>query len=212
MKIRVLTAIIIIFIGGLVLTFTSGAGWRREESTVAFTAGNLVRLHVVAHSNRETDQRVKLQVRDRILKETEKLLVVEDQEKALAVLAAYRDDLARAAEDELRKAGFNYDATVELGEFDFPERAYEFGVLPAGKYQAIRVVLGAGGGQNWWCVLFPPVCHLSMAEKAGVEAPSPEQIKLRWRAWEELKAAHGEEMQQALVKWLSLFQLATVVR
>ncbi len=212
MKVRILTAIIIIIIGVLLITFTSGAGWRREEPAVAFTAGNLVRLHVVAHSNREADQRVKLQVRDRILKETEKLLVVEDRETALAVLAANRENLARAAEDELCKAGFNYGAAVELGEFEFPERAYEFGVLPAGKYQAIRVVLGAGGGQNWWCVLFPPVCHLSMAESTGGGAASPEQIKLRWKAWEDLKAAHGKEMKEALVKWLSLFQLATVVR
>ncbi|NLW56196.1 MAG: stage II sporulation protein R [Firmicutes bacterium] len=212
MKVRVFTAIIIILVGGLVLTITSGAGWYREESTVAFAAGNLVRLHVIAHSNQETDQRVKLRVRDRILKETEKLLVVEDREKALAVLAAHREDLARAAEEELRKAGLNYNAGVELGEFEFPERAYEFGVLPAGKYQAIRVVLGAGGGENWWCVLFPPVCHLSLAEKTADDTLSPEQIKLRWKAWEELKAEYGEDLKQALVKWLSLFQLATVVR
>lgn len=211
MKVRLFTVFIIILVGGLVLTLTGGAGWRREEPMVAFTAGNLVRLHVLAHSNREADQKVKLQVRDRILKETEKLLTVEDREKALAVLAANREYLARAAEDELKKAGFNYGAAVELGEFAFPERRYEFGVLPAGKYQAVRVVLGTGGGENWWCVLFPPVCHLSLPEKTA-DRRSPEQIRLRWKAWERLQAEHGEDMKQALVEWLSLFQLATVVR
>ena len=129
------------------------------------------------------------------IQETEKLLVVEDQRKPGR---CWRRTVmtARAAEDELRKAGSTWTPR-ELGSSIFRNAPMNF-VLPAGKYQAIRVVLGAGADRTGG--VLPPVCHLSMAEKAVWRPPSPEQIAA-WRAWEELKAAHGEEM-QSFVKWL----------
>ena len=208
MKVRVFTALIMVLIGGLLLTLTGKAGLKRIESEVAFTAGNLVRLHVMANSDGPEDQRVKLSVRNRILEETEELLAVNTKEEAMVILADHRDYLAHTAENELRKQGFNYSVAVEMGEFEFPERSYEFGVLPAGSYQALRVILGEGKGRNWWCVLFPPVCHLSFEEKTEVSA---EKLRLRWKALENLQAEQGALMEKAWSEWAKLFQLATIV-
>lgn len=208
MRIRIFTIIILMLITGLLLNFTEKIS-KGEAAEVAFSTGNLVRLHVVANSDGIEDQKVKLLVRDRILRETEELLAVESREEALERLAEKKGYLIQAAEDELQKYGFNYHAGLEMGEFNFPERKYEFGVLPAGQYQALRVVLGKGSGQNWWCVLFPPVCHLTTEPKENL---SQEKLKLRWKAWEELKEEKEKIMEKAWMEWAKYFQMATLVK
>jgi len=80
-------------------------------------------------------------------------------------------------------------------------------VLPAGNYQALRVVLGNGQGKNWWCVLFPPVCHLT-EEKPAAEG---ETIRLRWKALEDLQRNKEKLAKKAWVEWAKWFQLATIV-
>ncbi|HEY8391747.1 MAG TPA: stage II sporulation protein R [Capillibacterium sp.] len=210
MKARIITVLILFFIGGVVLSLTGSFQWPAVETTVAFSPGNLIRLHVIANSDGEADQQVKLLVRDRMLQETAALLAgIGDQKAALAMLKRNRAVLAAAATDELRKHGFAYRAMVEVGEFRFPERHYEFGVLPAGNYQALRVVLGKGQGQNWWCVLFPPVCHLTMAEEKP--AKEREQIRLRWKALEDLGRNKEQLAEKAWVEWAKWFQLATII-
>lgn len=208
MRIRIFTIIILMLITGLLLNFTEKIS-KGEAAEVAFSTGNLVRLHVVANSDGIEDQKVKLLVRDRILRETEELLAVESREEALERLAEKKGYLIQAAEDELQKYGFNYHAGLEMGEFNFPERKYEFGVLPAGQYQALRVVLGKGSGENWWCVLFPPVCHLTTEPKENL---SQEKLKLRWKAWEELKEEKEKIMEKAWMEWAKYFQMATLVK
>lgn len=208
MKTRIVTALILVMIGGLILTLTGNSAVSSAETTVAFSPGNLIRLHVMANSDRAEDQEVKLLVRDRILAETAVLLRdINDRTEGLAVLRAHQDDLVVAAEDELKRHGFPYRAAVEVGEFGFPERRYDFGVLPAGKYQALRVVLGQGQGRNWWCVLFPPVCHLTMDDRTAKEA---EPIRLRWKALEDLRERKEELEKKAWVEWAKWFQLATI--
>lgn len=208
MRIRIFTIIILMLITGLLLNFTEKIS-KGEAAEVAFSTGNLIRLHVVANSDGVEDQKVKLLVRDRILRETEELLAVESREEALERLAEKKGYLIQAAEDELQKYGFNYHAGLEMGEFNFPERKYEFGVLPAGQYQALRVVLGKGSGENWWCVLFPPVCHLTTEPKENL---SQEKLKLRWKAWEELKEEKEKIMEKAWMEWAKYFQMATLVK
>ena len=171
MKVRVFTAIIIILVGGLVLTITSGAGWYREESTVAFAAGNLVRLHVTS-MHQETDQGKTSGARP-ILKETEKLLVVEDRESSGCACSSPRGR-ARAAE-ELRKAGLII--TPRTREFEFPERAYEF-ECPGRK--TLHPGCFRGRGRNGGVSCRFAICR-SLRRQPTILL-SPEQIKLRWKA------------------------------
>ena len=118
---------------------------------------NALRLHVIANSDSYEDQRVKLLVRDALL-ETFDGFSVDSREEAKTRLLAMGDELQSAAERVLYENGADYPVTLEAGEFEFPDRSYGGELYPAGEYSALRVILGAGEGQNWWCVMFPPLC------------------------------------------------------
>lgn len=120
----------------------------------------IVRLHVIANSDSEADQRVKLRVRDAVINYLEDLGGAESQAEALAYVDARTDQIATVAEDVLQDGGFTYGAEAMTGIYHFPEKTYGDTTLPEGDYTALRVVLGDGEGQNWWCVLFPPLCLL----------------------------------------------------
>jgi stage II sporulation protein R len=177
-----------------------------RQTDLAFIADNLIRLHVIANSDQANDQQVKLLVRNRILQETERLIKIKESDEALDLLRRNRRNLQAAVVDELQRNGYTYSARIQIGRFAFPEKEYTFGTLPAGEYNALRVILGEGAGRNWWCVLFPPVCHLTTEEKPKHQG---EEVRLRWRAWEDL-VNRKEELVTAAGDWVRLFQLATI--
>lgn len=117
-------------------------------------------MHVIANSDSEEDQAVKRKVRDAVLAAGKDLfdgsLTAADAE---TVLDSEKQVLQQAAETVLRENGFSYGVRVEIGKDFFNTRTYDGKVtLPAGEYEAVRVILGEGEGQNWWCVMFPPLC------------------------------------------------------
>ena len=125
----------------------------------------VVRLHVLANSDSQEDQALKLKVRDRILAYTEPLLAgAADRREAEALLRGQVLELERVAAQEIRANGYDYAVTIELEDTVFPTREYEGFTLPAGKYLALRTIIGEGAGQNWWCVVFPPLCAAASAE------------------------------------------------
>ena len=164
----------------------------------------VVRLHVLANSDSEADQALKLQVRDRVLERAEDLLrQCGTREEAEALLRSRLPELRRIALEEIRANGFDYDAAVRLTEMEFPTREYDTFTLPAGNYLALRVVIGQGAGQNWWCVVFPPLCAAASADvpAAALDAGlSQDQVGLITEAdgyllksklvefWEEIRA------------------------
>ena len=111
---------------------------------------NLIRLHVIANSDSEYDQYVKLKVRDSVLA-VSNALSPEDIPYSLNFI----EDAAKTA---LASHGSNPSAKVQFGKFDFPTKSYGNITLPAGEYTAVRVIIGNGEGQNWWCVMYPPLC------------------------------------------------------
>lgn len=119
----------------------------------------VVRLHVLANSDSDEDQAVKLAVRDAILEVTVPLLQnCKTKEEAVALLEENRFFLTETAQNVLRKEGFEDSVTIEMGLEDYPTRTYDSLCFPAGEYISMRVSLGEGEGQNWWCCLFPPLC------------------------------------------------------
>lgn len=125
----------------------------------------VIRLHVVANSDGAEDQALKLKVRDRVLQQVEALLEdSSDREAALALLAGSLEPIAEEAEEEIREQGYDYSVTAELEDLYFPTKEYDGFALPAGEYKALRIQIGSGGGKNWWCVVFPPLC-LAAAEE-----------------------------------------------
>lgn len=157
----------------LALCFTLLCGtWAQGRQQVL--AGKLVRLHVIAASDADEAQAVKLQVRDAVLAYLEpKLADVTDVDAAQEIIAANLDGVAQAARTVTPDA-----VTVTLGPERYPTREYETFSLPAGVYTSLRVTLGAGEGHNWWCVIFPPLCMESSLSDRAVETLSDDDVKL----------------------------------
>ncbi|MGO0122033.1 stage II sporulation protein R [Desulfothermobacter acidiphilus] len=141
--------------------------WRHVAAVRAYHPGNFIRIHIVANSDAPGDQWLKYRVRDAVITAMAPEFqgvsrVTEAREKVEANLERIRE----VAQAEVRAAGKDYPVEVGYGHFIFPERSYGQLTLPAGEYEAVRVVLGAGQGQNWWCVLFPPLCLMETGPAA----------------------------------------------
>ena len=120
---------------------------------------NIVRIRVIANSNSETDQTVKLLVRDRLLESSKELFSpCKSEEEAVTVAENNLSLFKREADALLSEENFGYEAKAELRREFFPTREYDGFTLPAGEYDTLVVTLGDGGGENWWCVMFPQVC------------------------------------------------------
>ena len=118
---------------------------------------NTVRLHVIANSDSEDDQALKLLVRDAILN-TVNDLNANGKEDALNKIENQKENLKSVAKTVILNNGKDYDVKIEIGREMYPTKHYEDFSLPAGEYTSVRVVIGEGKGQNWWCVLYPPLC------------------------------------------------------
>ena len=120
---------------------------------------NVLRLHIIANSDSEEDQAVKLLVRDKILEESTDIFAGETDLKRAEEKAAERlNEFCETAEKVLRENGFSYGASAEIGDSYFETREYEDFTLPAGNYRSLIIRLGKVQGKNWWCVIFPAVC------------------------------------------------------
>ena len=121
--------------------------------------GDVLRLHVIANSDSEEDQSLKLKVRDRILSETGDLFLTSTSyEEAVELTNKILPQIIDATEDEIRANGFDYTVQAKLDYTDFDTRHYDGYTLPAGEYFALNVTIGEGQGRNWWCVMFPSIC------------------------------------------------------
>ncbi len=123
-------------------------------------ASGVVRLHIIANSDTDIDQNIKLAVRDSVIAAQGRIFPDGIPEK---LTYEQKELLAQTAEGVLRNKGVSYGVQIETGEFYFPTKKYENITLPAGDYNAVRIVLGEGAGQNWWCVMYPPLCFTESA-------------------------------------------------
>lgn len=140
-----------------VLIALAGTAWLGRERQEL--ADSLIRLHVVANSDSRGDQELKLAVRDQVLARAEELYPQgATLEEARAALEGNLNQLAAAGRAVVEERGYDYPVTAQLTQSWFPTKEYEDFSLPAGNYTALRVTIGAGEGQNWWCVAFPPLC------------------------------------------------------
>jgi len=131
-------------------------------------SSGIVRLHIIANSDSAADQKVKLAVRDEVI-ESQKELFPDGVKKTLT--SGEKQNITSVALGVLEDYGVEYGAFVETGKFYFPTKEYDNITLPAGEYDAVRVVLGEGKGKNWWCVMYPPLCFTDSAlGKADTEA------------------------------------------
>ena len=172
-------------------------------------ADRVVRLHVLANSDSEEDQALKLLVRDAVLERATALLErTESRAEAETLLRESLPELEAIGEETVWTNGYSYDVTAELEDTSFPTKDYDGVSLPAGEYLALRILIGAGAGQNWWCVVFPPLCTAAACQwqdagrAAGLEeddlslmAEEDAGYELRFRSvelWEMLRQWLGK--------------------
>lgn len=153
----VLIIAVIVCIGvGIITVYANGVNKDLAES--------MLRFHVVANSDSTEDQLLKQQVKDEIIAYMEPLLKeAKNIEESKMIIQTHIDEIEDVAGCVIKNWGKDYEVQVFLDKANFPTKAYGDIVLPAGQYEACRVIIGEGKGQNWWCIMFPPLCYVDAA-------------------------------------------------
>lgn len=158
---------------------------RRQRMTEEI-AGKVIRFHVLANSDTQKDQELKLKVRDAIGSYMQpKLSGISDIDKSRKVIRNNLPQITETAEKTIAREGYTYDVKASLKVTDFPQKTYGEYTFPEGRYEALEVVIGAGRGHNWWCVMYPNLCFYNSvyevvdeeAEKSLQRALTPEEYK-----------------------------------
>lgn len=191
-KCSLLGLVIFIATGWLFLIYQG-----KENLPVSCGKEDLIRLHVLANSDSGADQQLKLKVRDAIIDYLAPYFEhTTTKDAAEQIVFEHKDQLIDIAKQVLTLNGADYPVDIQLGMFDFPIKSYGSLVLPAGRYEAVRVLIGQAEGKNWWCVLFPPLCFVDITNATAIPAKgltnSSEQqdVKIEFKSkiaelWEE---------------------------
>lgn len=176
----------VLFLLALLLPLRA-SGLTQEENRLmqACRKGEVIRLHILAEDNSAKAQAIKLAVRDAVLEAYGDLLATAaaaSHEEAYALLLEKQEEILSVAEAKASACGFEGSVTAEVGWLHLPQKQYGQVLLPEGEYRALRITLGRGEGQNWWCILFPELC-LALA---GQETAGPLAEPERW-AWHSLR-------------------------
>ena len=125
---------------------------------------SVFRLHVIANSDSEKDQNLKYKVRDNLIEYMNLLCKdIDNKDESIKIAKSHLNDFLNIAKETIKENGFDYDVTVEIGNYSFPTKDYGDISLPAGFYDALRVKIGKAEGKNWWCVMFPPLCFVNIS-------------------------------------------------
>ncbi len=184
---------------GMAITLIWGVWSLQSQKQLA---QDVIRLHVIAASNRTEDQALKLKVRDAVLLETQQWLAdIQDPVVAQEVLRTHLGDLRHCAQETIAANGYSYDVDALLTQERYPTRDYGTFALPGGEYMSLRIVIDEGAGYNWWCVVFPPLCtatvvangeETSLSEtNMGLITQKNENYVLKFKSievWESLRA------------------------
>ena len=145
-------------------------------NAVSYDISNSVfRLHVIANSDSKEDQELKYKVRDALLEFMNKISVnCSSKEEVIALANSHKDDFYKIAKQTIKKNGYDYSIKINIGNFEFPTKTYGDISLPAGYYDALKVEIGNAAGQNWWCVMFPPLCFVDVS--SGIVPDESKQL------------------------------------
>lgn len=191
----------ILLAAALVVVCLVGAARLRQQELVKNLSDKIIRFHVLANSDSTEDQELKLKVRDAVgtLMQRE-LAGVADKNESRRIIYENLDRIEETAEETVARQGYDYPVAASVCRVDFPEKSYGDYTFPAGEYEALQLTIGAGEGQNWWCVMYPNMCFFnSMYQVVDEEAEkSLEQVLTR----EEYQAVMEEGNFQVKFKWL----------
>ncbi|MGV1061720.1 stage II sporulation protein R [Clostridium perfringens] len=164
-----------------------------EENVVEDISEKLIRFHVLANSDSDIDQDLKLRVKDEVLKYISPILnESQSLEESREILKREDKNIIKIAEDYIKSQEFDYTVETTLTRENFPVKEYGNIVLPQGEYEAYRILIGEGKGQNWWCVMFPPLCFIDVT-KGQVAYDETEKKMKDVLSEEEFKSVNKKE-------------------
>ncbi|MFX3634123.1 MAG: stage II sporulation protein R [Candidatus Pristimantibacillus sp.] len=161
--------------------------WELQQTDAAVASGQIpqesIRLRILANSDSPADQAVKRVVRDAVVDAMNNWVTgPQSIEEARQTMRDHMNEIESIVGEVLKSRGFSYAYEVQLGMVPFPTKMYGNEVYPAGDYEALLITLGEGQGQNWWCVLFPPLCFIDAATGEAAASPQEEQKVVKAKA------------------------------
>ena len=161
---------LVIYISVLVILICSLCGHAyidnvKNNDLIDSISNKIIRFHVLANSNSNEDQQLKIKVKDKIIEYIfPKLENSNSLEESREILANNEDEIIKIANECINEKGYNYSVKIEFKRENFPEKVYGNISLPQGEYEAFRVLIGEASGENWWCVMFPPICFVDVTK------------------------------------------------
>ena len=162
----------------IILVIVAACSYQGVEAEDQLSNQDFIRLHVVANSDTEEDQNLKLKVRDKVIEFVNEELVREavqrddgregmvgfSVEESRQFITSNIDDIVDVAQQVVTEEGYDYDVTAEFGVSWVPQKSYGSVIFPAGNYEALKIMIGEASGRNWWCVIYPPLCLIDTGE------------------------------------------------
>ena len=148
----------------LLLLFISISAFSYVDAVSTNISDSVFRLHVIANSNSEADQELKLKIRDRIIEYMNTICNgINTKSEVIDLAQNHLEEFNQIAKKVIVDSGFDYNVSASIGNFKFPTKVYGDIALPAGFYDALKIEIGKASGQNWWCVMFPPLCFADVS-------------------------------------------------
>ena len=165
----------VIILSFLLFIYTTICAISYAQNISTDIADSVFRLHVIANSDSKEDQDLKYIVRDNLLSYMNEICSnCETKQEAINIVNENKDKFEEIAKSTIKEQGFSYDVKINIGNFEFPTKNYGDISLPKGYYDALRVEIGKAKGQNWWCVMFPPLCFVDVT--SGVVPEESKEI------------------------------------
>lgn len=164
-----------ILVSALLIIYVCISAVSYTHAVTTDIADSVFRLHVIANSNSDEDQNLKYIVRDKVIEYMSSISQnTSSKEEVIKIAKANLDKIQAIAAQTIRDNGYTYSVNVEVGNFSFPSKRYGDITLPPGYYDALRIKIGKAEGQNWWCVMFPPLCFVDVT--SGVVPDESKEI------------------------------------
>ncbi len=205
---KVKYSILVLFLLFLYITICA---FSYVEAVSADISNSVFRLHVIANSDSKEDQDLKYIVRDNVLAYMNDICKdAKSKEEAIRIANDHLDEFKQVAMNTIKDNGFNYDVTVEIGNFSFPTKTYGDISLPSGYYDALRIKIGNADGKNWWCVMFPPLCFVDVS--SGIVPDESKEAMKKDLSDEEFSLISNEENSNISFKFklIEFFQNAKI--
>ncbi len=167
----------VIILSFLLFIYTTICAFSYAENVSYDISESVFRLHVIANSDSKEDQDLKYKVRDNLISYMNNICKnCNNKEEAIKIATKHKEDFKEIALKTIKDNGYSYDVNISIGNFQFPTKDYGDISLPSGYYDALRVEIGEAKGQNWWCVMFPPLCFVDITSGV-VPEESKEQLE-----------------------------------